>query len=61
MHKVLYVLPHDPHADVDECSNGMDSCDTNADCVNTEGSYQCHCRAGYKGNGTHCTSKVVVV
>lgn len=30
------------------------TCDANADCVNTVGSYRCECKAGYSGNGTQC-------
>ena len=43
------------YTDIDECAMGTDKCDQNADCVNTEGSYQCMCRAGYEGNGRLCT------
>jgi hypothetical protein len=31
------------------------NCDENADCMNTEGSYKCLCKAGYQGNGILCT------
>ena len=31
--------------DVNECSLGIDQCNQN--CVNTPGSYQCYCNAGY--------------
>ena len=42
--------------DVDECSNvRTNECDPNAKCTNTEGSYACHCREGYKGDGNNCT------
>ena len=40
--------------DIDECSIST-PCDTNAQCLNTPGSYSCLCNAGYAGNGTHCT------
>ena len=29
-------------------------CNTNAFCINTEGSYDCECLPGYSGNGTVC-------
>lgn len=32
-------------------------CDKNAECVNTEGSVACTCKAGYTGNGTYCQGK----
>ncbi len=42
--------------DIDECSNSsLNGCDDNADCIDTEGSYQCYCRSGFYGNGTNCT------
>ena len=43
--------------DANECDEGSDSCDMNADCVNTQGSYTCTCKAGYSGDGIYCTSK----
>ena len=43
-------------SDVDECTYGMHTCDdsTRADCIDTEGSYECVCKPGYIGNGTTC-------
>lgn len=42
--------------DVDECHQEHNLCHKNAECINTEGSYQCICRNGYQGNGTVCDS-----
>ena len=36
---------------MDECGIGTASCDPNSDCVDTDGSYDCICRAGYTGDG----------
>lgn len=44
-------------AEVNECLTGQHQCDKNADCINTQGSYECHCKEGYKGNGTYCERK----
>ena len=41
--------------DIDECANNTDSCDVNAYCNNTVGSYNCTCYPEYTGNGTLCT------
>ena len=41
-------------SDIDECAAGTSSCDVDADCVNTEGSYGCSCKAGYQGDGKNC-------
>eukprot|EP01045_Picozoa_sp_COSAG04_P002464 COSAG04_NODE_90_length_26856_cov_18.273723_20_plen_2565_part_00 len=42
-------------ADVDECAIGTDSCDANAACTNTAGSFACACNGGYGGDGEICT------
>ena len=41
-------------ADVDECALGTDSCDVNAQCNDTIGSFECTCNAGYVGDGVMC-------
>ncbi len=43
--------------DVNECLEGEDNCDANAECNNTEGGYECTCREGFSGNGTDCEGK----
>ncbi|PIK46326.1 putative fibrillin-1 [Apostichopus japonicus] len=41
--------------DVNECFNtSLNLCDENADCYNTNGSYSCACKDGYKGSGFVC-------
>ncbi|KAH8377850.1 hypothetical protein KR093_007479 [Drosophila rubida] len=37
--------------DVDECGLGLHDCHKEAKCTNTQGSYNCHCRRGYHGDG----------
>eukprot|EP00736_Rhodelphis_marinus_P010899 Rmarinus@m.552 len=41
--------------DVDECTTGAHSCDVNAGCTNTTGSFTCTCLGQYAGNGTFCS------
>ena len=43
-------------SDVDECAFGIHTCDDSAraDCINTQGSYECVCKPGYIGNGESC-------
>ena len=41
-------------ADIDECETMMDNCDENADCINTDGSFECVCNPGYTGDGKDC-------
>ncbi len=40
--------------DVDECALGLDDCDPNATCTNTEGGFTCECDPGFVGNGESC-------
>lgn len=37
--------------DVDECGLGLHDCHKEAKCTNTHGSYNCHCRRGFVGDG----------
>ena len=46
--------------DVDECSANSHSCDINAVCSNTLGSYACACKAGYSGDGKTCTGELSI-
>ena len=48
------ILNNSCDADVDECSMSTHSCDPNAQCSNTNGSFQCVCASGLTGNGSVC-------
>ncbi|XP_022809519.1 neurogenic locus notch homolog protein 2-like, partial [Stylophora pistillata] len=41
--------------DIDECATETHSCNANAVCSNTKGSYKCSCKPGYFGDGKICT------
>ena len=40
--------------DIDECKLKLSNCAENAECINTEGSYECQCKTGFQGNGIIC-------
>ena len=40
--------------DINECVEDSDSCHSDANCTNTEGSYNCTCKNGFYGNGSNC-------
>ncbi|MFH2007987.1 MAG: EGF domain-containing protein [bacterium] len=40
--------------DIDECNQGLLTCDASATCVNTPGSFECVCNSGYEGDGFTC-------
>ena len=44
--------------DIDECASMPGPCDEYADCADTDGSYNCTCRAGFTGNGLQCEGTV---
>ena len=43
--------------DIDECEAGIVSCDSNAECNNTDGSYTCSCSSGFSGDGMRCVGE----
>ena len=41
--------------DIDECASAhLNSCDDNATCSNTDGSFTCTCNVGFAGDGVAC-------
>ena len=44
--------------DINECALNTDSCNANAACADTEGSFTCTCNPGYEGDGVTCTSSI---
>lgn len=58
---ILYIVSVNPLLDIDECMEAIPVCDENANCTDTEGSFQCTCNDGYTGNGTHCEGKIFYI
>ena len=54
----VFVLHFLFSTDINECEDGTDSCDENADCTNTDGSYTCACSSGFSGDGLSCDGKI---
>ena len=40
--------------DINECLLWTTKCSSNAQCINTQGSYNCNCHDGYEGDGEKC-------
>ena len=46
------------HVDINECLDPVGPCHVNADCIDTDGSFDCVCQAGYTGDGViSCASE----
>ena len=52
VHHLIYYF-----TDINECEDpgGSILCDENAECNDTDGSYECVCRTGYSGDGFNCS------
>ena len=40
--------------DFDECASDAFTCDENAICINTVGTFDCECKLGFYGDGQSC-------
>ena len=54
---IVLLLSCHSYTDVNECEVGLDNCNENAACSNTERSFTCSCLPGYIGDGRSCTGK----
>ena len=48
-------------SDIDECLLETDTCDDDADCIDTDGSYTCTCHVGFSGDGEICCECVYYI
>jgi hypothetical protein len=44
---------------MDPCIEGVQNCDSNADCIPRGDQYDCECKTGFAGDGTQCTGTLV--
>ena len=56
----MIIIFYSLYTDIDECVEGTDLCDSNADCTNTIGSHNCTCIVGYSGNGYTCGKHTMI-
>ena len=54
---VCVIVLFDVRADENECDRFPSVCDSDAQCMNNEGSFTCRCNSGFTGNGTVCNGK----
>lgn len=45
-------------SDINECEYNTHNCSVNGLCINVNGSFNCSCSLGYKGDGWNCAGKV---
>lgn len=55
----LSLLTEFYHEDVDECATGNYTCDENAECMNTMGSFSCECQRPYIRIDESCRCKTL--
>ena len=55
--KVPKFLKWSTSTDINECELEAYPCSSNANCTDTEGSFNCTCREGFEGDGFNCTGK----
>ena len=59
--KVATFLQWSLSADINECELETYPCHFNANCVDTDGSFNCTCREGFEGNGVNCTGRLTII
>ena len=45
------------YVDINECDTGEHNCHPSTDCINTIGSFTCHCENSYFGDSADCVGK----
>ena len=47
--------------DIDECDDGIDNCNSFANCSNANGSFSCSCNDGFTGDGLTCSGILIAI
>jgi len=50
-----HVVPRCVVTDIDECVDNNGNCSKDANCTNSDGSFNCTCHDGYSGDGFNCS------
>ena len=53
----IFIQP----ADINECELETYPCHFNANCTDTEGSFNCTCNEGFEGNGFSCAGTICII
>ena len=56
-YSTMYIHP----ADINECELETYPCHSNANCTDTEGSFNCTCNEGFEGNGFYCAGTICII
>ena len=48
-------------SDIDECLGDSHGCSVKGVCNNSDGSFECHCKNGFVGDGRNCTGMFAIV
>ena len=54
VHTIMYAYLSGS-ADINECELEIHTCHSEANCTDTDGSFNCTCREGFEGDGFNCT------
>ena len=55
VYTIMYAIYLSGSADINECELEIHTCNPNANCADTDGSFNCTCGEGFEGNGFNCT------
>ena len=56
---IFLLIDYNYTPDINECMED-NMCSTDADCVNTPGTFECNCRLGFAGDGFICSGTLTM-